>query len=227
MNIELVRNHAVLCLQYMFYNNFGYNEYKNIESLLREHSYNEILSKACGERYSYLLLTAKYNQALEQIRSNAEFIFTYKLCDNYNVCIQNEIFIYYFQDNLLIGNENVFPWRYPHCISCVGRRNGYCDDEIVNDFLNLSLIDFYIKYSMNTIADNICKKKKEGTSRNFYLKDNAIRIVIDEHITIYGNHDNGIYIADTWWSDDDEIIYDLSNLHMIDFGKKYKAFWCP
>lgn len=34
------------------------------------------------------------------------------------------------------------------------------------------------------------------------------------------------YIADSWWSDDKEILVDLNIMPIISFREKYHAFWC-
>jgi hypothetical protein len=39
------------------------------------------------------------------------------------------------------------------------------------------------------------------------------------------NDMKGYYIADSWWSDDQEILEDLSKMPIISFGEKYHAFW--
>lgn len=226
MNEELVRNHSVFCAESVFYNKYGDDEYDSIESFFKKHSYDEILTSVCGETKPYSLLVLKYYQALTESMSNSDFVFTYRLSDNCNIYIDDRIFVYYFQDDLLIENDRIFSWRYPHCINCIGKQNGYSDDEIINDFLNMNLVDFYIKYSMATLIGKPYKSEERISGNAFCLLQDEIGVETGEHIVIYNKESKGLYIADTWWYGDDEIISDLSKLPIIEFGRKYKAFWC-
>ena len=226
MNVEAVRNHSVFCAESVFYNKYNDAECENIESFLKKHTYDEILTSVCGETKSYSLLKSKYYQALTESTGNSEFVFTYRLSDNYNIYIDDRIFVYFFQDDLKIGNDRIFSWRYLHCINCIGKRNGYSDDEIIDDFLNMNSVDFYIKYSMDTLIGEPYKPEERIHGNAFYLIRDEIGVEIGEHIVIYNKDNKGIYIADTWWYGDEEIISDLSKLSIIEFGRKYKAFWC-
>lgn len=226
MNVELVRNHSTFCAESVFYNKYADDKCESVESFLKKHSYDEILTSVCGETELYSSLKSEYYQALAESTGNSEFVFTYRISDNYNIYITDRIFIYYFQDDLIIENNRIFPWRYPHCITCVGKKNGYSDEEIIDDFLNTNIVDFYRKYSMDKIFDESHMYEKRISGNAFYLIRDKIGVEIGEHIVIYNKENKGIYIADTWWHSDEEIISDLSELPIIEFGKKYRAFWC-
>lgn len=70
-------------------------------------------------------------------------------------------------------------------------------------------------------------------SNNFalYLSENMYLCHLPKVLTIKGQRilpwdciDSKIYIADTWWETDEEILEDLKNLSFIEFVEKYKAF---
>ena len=79
---------------------------------------------------------------------------------------------------------------------------------------------------MDTLIGEPYKPEERMPGNAFYLIRDEIGVETGEHIVIYNKDNKGIYIADTWWYGDEEIISDLSKLSIIEFGRKYKAFWC-
>ena len=150
---ECVRNHAVRCMK----TKFGYRihddealfgKYKSVEYLLNHHSYNEILHLVFNEEENYQTLKHLYEQAIRDNVSNETFIFANKINTDYNLYVTREgqIIIYYYQDRIRIGEKSIFPWDYPHCINCIGHSGDYNESEVINDFIKVNTLNFYIKY---------------------------------------------------------------------------------
>lgn len=85
--------------------------------------------------------------------------------------------------------------------------------------------------------------KSEDDRNNYFYTGYAVNescvLVIDAHITLYRLHERtvnpneekvpwryyctSIYLGDSWWFDDSEIIDDLLSLNSVDFLLKYKG----
>lgn len=107
------------------------------------------------------------------------------------------------------------------------------DESIDQDSLEGSML--YKKYE--EILEN--GKDNEMFSMMYKLK-NDLAVSLSEHI--YLHHvskdllineekalpweciDSKIYIADTWWETDEDILSDLQNMSLIEFMSKYKAY---
>ncbi|GAA0741798.1 hypothetical protein [Clostridium oceanicum] len=77
---------------------------------------------------------------------------------------------------------------------------------------------FKIMYKLN---DEFCVSIKE----HIYLYHLVPMIEINNDMILPCNYvDSKMYIGDTWWQDDEEILGDLKKLSIIDFIKKYKAY---
>lgn len=229
---ECVRNHAVRCMK----SKFGYSindeealfgKYKSVEDLLNHHSYNEILNLVCNEKENYQTLKNYYDQAIKSNINNVFFIFANKIDHNYKLYVtkDGQIIIYYYQDRIRIGEKSIFPWDYPHCINCIGNCGHYKELEIVKDFMSLNTFDFYIKYTLQETC--FIRDTKFNQEDKRYIVNDILQVEISSHITFYSgmNDMKGYYIADSWWSDDQEILEDLSKMPIISFGEKYHAFW--
>ena len=86
---------------------------------------------------------------------------------------------------------------------------------------------FYFKYVLNepkslNFASDI-KKENEFT----YVLNNKLKIVFDKegHVLLENGKDKKMYVCDSWWSNNEEVIADLISMPMIEFGNYYKAFW--
>ncbi len=99
---------------------------------------------------------------------------------------------------------------------------------------NLSYEFLYKEY------DKFIENKKSLYFTWMYIINSKFGVVLDEHIYLYVYNDkflkeqrkilpwaymeSKIYLGDTWWFDDNEIILDLQKLSIIDFLDKYKGY---
>lgn len=197
-----------------------------IDQLFIKHSPDTILKNYCDEPQLYEKLQKSYNTVLYTKENNEDFTWVYHLNKKFDMQVSEDITIYYFQNKLRIKNQKVFPWDYPYCIEQIGCRNGYGDLEIINDFLHLNFIHFFLKYNLPREPMGILKKRSD----NLFHIECPLQIRIDNHITfeyVLNNLAKEKYIADVWYFENEEILHDLFYLPTIQFGLKYRAFWCP
>lgn len=223
---EIVRNFSVFCAESKLRN-------AGIEIEL-EHSYkqkplisisaiNRILIDLYNEQADYRTLLIYYSEALQ---GNENVYFSYAdFCDkNHAIRINTDghILLYYYQDRPQIG----LPWDYPHLITYIGAVDKNVSScSVMNDLKELSALDYLLKYyvreaervhSMDAVSDG-------------YLVNGFLRIIIDDHITFqwidsFNNHHEE-YIADSWAETKEDIINDLTNINLLQFGRKYIGFW--
>lgn len=224
---EIVPRRPVHCMESMLIHLCSYTEYHSLNSFLNEFSYDQVLHTVCKEKNNYSDALKQYNHSCNHMIDSELFVVSYKVHEKYNIKIIGEdITIFYFQSRIKIGNENLFPWDYAHSINVLGNRCGYTEEEILNDFLNINFFQYYFKYYLNT-EKTIGSPAIAITKKNdVYTVCGEIQVIIDSHITVCHNKKPRMYVADTWWYDNDEIITDMCNMPIIQFGEKYKAFWC-
>lgn len=189
-------------------------KHKKVNDVLLLYTHNQILQNYCNEVIQYEDLLLSYQKAIETLKSNNHFVWTYKVNSKYNVAISDTIDIYFVSHKLRFNREKLFPWDYPSCIFTIGYKKGYSVKEIISDLKKLNYVSFFKKYYLN-----IDKSKDE---------EDILRIIIDSHITfelLDEQEKKSIYVADAWYYNEEEILYDLNNLSLIDFGDKYKAIW--
>lgn len=232
MKKEVVRNHSVYCFESHIRNILNDSKiykYKNIAQMLKKHTRDEILSSVCSESKAYSELMSLFVSANESLEDNDMFVFAYRVTDNCLIRIDesNRIIVYYYQDRFRIGGEAIFPWDYPHVISCLGVSKD-SDSDAAEDFLSLNTVDYFLKYTpdLSDIRNEVFNEKASGV----YEINESLSVVVDEHIVFRITDKNGCaeerYIADPWWYDDKEILNDLLDMPISSFGNKYQAYWC-
>lgn len=232
MEKELVRNHSVLCFESelrLYDKKIFLNKYKSIAQLLKKHTRDEILSSVCSENKTYSELIASFDSANESREDNDLFVFAYRVNDKCLIKVDksNRIMVYYYQDRFRIDGEAIFPWDYPHAISCLGISNN-ADSEVIEDYSTMNTVDFFLKYTPNlsNIRNEVFKEKAKGV----YEINESLSVAINEHIVFSIVDRNGCveerYIADPWWYEDEEILTNLLNMPISLFGSEYKAYWC-
>lgn len=233
MQRELVRNHAVFCLESRMRNvlndkRLRKGKYKSIAQVLKNHSKEEILSKVCLETKPYSEMLSLFASANESQEDNDMFVFAFRLDDDCFIKVDrlSRIIIYYYQDRYRIDGESLFPWDYPHKISCLGVSKNK-DNQALIDFLELNVIDYFLKYTPNLFGS--CQQLKKNEADGIYVATESLSILLDSQIVLHITDQNGCvekrYIADTWWYNDAEILSDLLNMSIFEFGKKYTAYW--
>lgn len=234
MKKSIVRNHSVFCFESRLRNELNdcklkNDKYKSIAQLLKRHSKDEILSLVCSETKAYSEILSSFESANESQEDNDLFVFAFFVDDNCLIKVGqfNRINVYYYQDRYRIDGEAIFPWDYPHKISCLGISSN-ADCRAIEDFLALNTVDYFLKYTPNILSSRNQFVRDEASG--IYKVNESFSIVIDSHIVFHIARGNGHmekrYIADTWWYDDEEILTDLLNMPISSFGNKYKAYWC-
>ncbi len=215
----VVRSKAIFCLDTSLIKNICDQKKK----LLSKIEIDSFLKTACEEEIDYSMLLSYYKQSKKRI-NNELFAEAFVLND----CIaigkrENNILVYYFQQ--ISKLDKIIPWKYPHLISEFGVSNSSVK-EILKDWNNLSFINYYIK---NCVGSNISILNDHAIIRknNEFEVDNLFVIKIDEHICVENNlNKKKQYIADSWWFSFEEIINDMLSISVLEFGIKYRAFWC-
>jgi hypothetical protein len=232
---QFIRNHAVPCM----WSRFGFSindryalngKYSSVKELIKYHPRDEILSIVCTEEQNYDFLKDKYLECLKNSKSNDYFVETFKLNRSYNIFVNDNIYIYYFQDRIRLRSRKIFPWDYPHCITEIGHSYNYSASEIIKDFLRLDYVRFYLKYNENIKIKKPFKlddiSQKNGV---FNIADILSFSMLDSHVTLHTSSKTSLpqnrYIADVWNYSDEEITRDLISLPIIKFGRKYHAYW--
>lgn len=106
----------------------------------------------------------------------------------------------------------------------------FCEDENF-DLLNKKYNECIVNredndyFSIVTLIDDEYGIRISKNSSHIYLMHLEPRININ-NIPILGwyYYNNKKYVGDAWWSTDDEIVKDISNMSMVSFFKKYKGF---
>lgn len=222
---EIVPTIPSRCLKSLMMLNYSYEDYSSVDTLIQNHSRDEILHTVCDVSYSYNTLKKQYEESLNSMKDNESFVVSYKINNYFNLRISDQIQIFYYDNRLRINGQKLFLWDYPENICIFGKRLGYSDDEIINDFVSINLLSYYFKYFLG--IQSVSKIQLNDiiyTNLGYVVKD-IVELTIDSHISLtYG--DDKLYIADTWWYANDEIVSDLCSLPISEFGLKYKSFWC-
>lgn len=106
-------------------------------------------------------------------------------------------------------------------------------EDIDNNYLENS--DLFKKYeeictsgianSMFTIMHKIKNDLAVSLSEHIYLHHISDNVFLNnERIVPWECIDSKIYISDTWWEKDEEIIFDLTSLSLVEFMAKYKGY---
>lgn len=221
---EIVPTWALRSIRSQLLINYSYNTYDSIDDFIKIHSHDEIIKTLFNRECSYKVLIAKFNEACSSMKDNDCFVVSYKVNNNFNIKISEQIQIFYYDDRVDLESIKIFPWDYPQNITCFGERFSFSDEEIISDFFKLNILSYYIKYCLGCPDCAYNKPNIKKTNNSFVIND-SLKITLDSHIVFtYDNID--IYIADTWWFSNDEIINDLLSLPPAEFGLKYKSFWC-
>lgn len=223
-NKKIVRNYAVFCAESLI---------RNRRVDIREESKGKIkkvnftkeyvLSGIFKEETDYDTLMHYYFEAFygkeNQYFSLARF---YDKKHAIRIDKDNNIILYYYQDLPRI----TVPWNYPHLITCIGTIDkDVTISSVLKDLKKMSALDFLLKYYL---------KKKEAIHKinpikEGYFIDDFLKIIVDMHVTFHwldsNNNWQEQYISDPWWSTKEEIIYDLTSMNLLKYGKKYDGFW--
>ncbi len=187
-----------------------------------------ILSDIFHEETDYQSLLHHYDNALKGIE-NAHFSHAF-FCDMKHAIRIDEngrILLYYYQDQINIG----IPWTYPHQITQIGtfEEPESNEDEtlslLLKDLKTLSALSFLLKYYFH-MPQSECRIQAVAEG---YIVNDFLQIILDSHITFEWidsqNEKTGLYIADTWWETNENIMRDLTTMSLLEFGKKYAGFW--
>lgn len=107
------------------------------------------------------------------------------------------------------------------------------DETINQDSLNDSLLFKKYEEILENGKDNemfsmMYKLKNDlvvSLTKHIYLHHVSKELMINnERILPWECIDSKIYVADTWWENDEDILYNLNNMSFIEFMAKYKAY---
>lgn len=219
---KIVRNMPVFCSESLLLFADIENEKKPVSTI--EH----ILSDIFHEETDYQSLLQQYDNALKGME-NAYFSYA-SFCDMKHAIRIDEtgrVLLYYYQDQLSIG----IPWTYPHQITQIGtleKTEGNEDETwglLLKDLNTLPTLSFLLKYYLHMPQSRYCMQ----TVEEGYIVNDFLKIILDSHITFEWmdsqNEQMGLYIADTWWETNEQIMEDLTSMNLLEFGKKYNGFW--
>lgn len=223
-NKKIVRNYAVFCSESLIRNKRIDIRAKSNGKIKKVNFTREyILSNMFKEEADYNTLMQHYFEA-RQGKENQHFSIAYFLDKKHTIRIDenNNIIFYYYQDLPRIG----IPWNYPHSITCIGRAdNGQTLRSVIKDLKKLPALDFLLKYYFKkSEVDHKIDEIEDG-----YLIDGFLKIIANPHVVFcWLDSDNNWqeqYISDPWWSTKEEVLYDLTNMNLLKYGKKYDGFW--
>jgi hypothetical protein len=126
-------------------------ENKTFKEFMEFYGFDNIMNEVLEEdvRNSNLEETeiyANYIDAINNFKDNEYFEIVYKIRDDMAIKITEHIYIYHLISNLCICGERLVPW------DCSDGKVYICDswwnddDEILNDLIELSYMDFIVKY---------------------------------------------------------------------------------
>ena len=221
---EIVRNYAVFCSESLIRNKKVEIRAKSSGNTKRVCLTREyILSEVFKEETDYDTLVHHYSEAC-QGKENQYFLSAHFYDKTHAIRIDenNNIVLYYYQDFPRIR----VTWNYPHLITCIGTIDqGENLTTVLKDLEKLTVLDFLLKYyfKKTEVKHNIVSIE-EG-----YLIDGYLKIIANPHVIFCwldsNNNWQQKYISDQWWSTKEEILHDLTSMNLLEYGKKYDAFW--
>lgn len=196
---------------------------------------DDLLKNRFGETYTYTTLVAEYNAVKSESSSHDVFVKAFKLDypskKNKIYCIRlTENILIYVISNLEWQHALYhLPWDYPNLIVPFGTPGVCTVSEIASDFLNLSYLSVYFKYVLHQSLKKLYNTPK-SIAKNTYALSDSLGVSFDWHIEfhplekgMFKNNADPIYIADTWYYTDEEILHDLAHLPALDFSERYHA----
>lgn len=198
---------------------------------------DELLQDRMKEQYGFLELEKEYFRVQNKnykgdIFSKLNLIkYTSKRKNRYGIQLTHKILIYTLTDLDCQRELYDFAWLYPNCIAALGTPEQYTLNEIAQDFLQLPFLRFYVKYVLHQDLENIYDIP-QPIAENTYALTDTLGVAFDWHIKFFNrSHDvnthktNSVFIADTWYYEDEEILHDLLNLPTVTFGERYHTTW--
>ena len=198
---------------------------------------NDVLRNRFGEKYSYVDLKKQYIATEAENNSSDIFVKTFKLEYSsmrdaiYCIRLTRDILVYSVYDLERQRTLYNLPWSYPNKITAFGTPGRYAPQEIMQDFLKLPYLKFYFKYVLHQSINSIYETPKHLANNTYALSD-TLGVVLSWHMDFYPlekgvlkNPAKPVYIADTWYYEDEEILHDLLNLPTVTFGERYHTTW--
>jgi hypothetical protein len=139
-------------------------------------------------------------------------------------------------ETIIIRNTMVNSEKLIEVSKSIEKSNGEAKNinpiEILESTINTSidpsdLVEQYEKI-LSDQTDNadflILYKLRDDMAININQHITVYRIIPEVNVTPWYYYDERLYIADSWWETDEEILHDCVTLSFVDFFIKYRAY---
>lgn len=128
-------------------------EFENIDlkEMNEEYGMDYILYNYFDERESYKQLISEYHKLKNSELENGFFMYVYPVENNFYIGLESEnSFRFYYIEPYVVKNQDIIKWDYARSTAFVGKRKGFDIEGIIDDIKKLSMIDFCIKYDIDS-----------------------------------------------------------------------------